>query len=87
MAAFWMEVGDLRCREWVRWVERKGERPREVKGEVVAGRGALDGEGAGGFSVGCAGVGGAGFEVGLEVKREETTSLGLEGMLWVVGGG
>ncbi len=64
MVAFWIAVGAVRERDWVRWVERKAERPRDVKGEALGGRGALEGEGSGASSV-CVVVGAVDLAVGL----------------------
>lgn len=72
-AAFWIAVGVLREREVRRWVVRFGERPRVVKFEKPSGRGALDG--IGGESSIVSGSLHWGLEEGLEVKREEMTSV------------
>ena len=51
IAAFCIAVGAVKERFCVRWLERKGERPREVNGDALAGRGAFEGSGAGTCSV------------------------------------
>lgn len=76
IAAFCIAVGAVRERLCVRWLERKGERPREANGDVLAGRGAFEGSGAGTWSI-CVCVETEDFELGLYVKREETTSFDL----------
>lgn len=63
-AAFCIAVGAVRERFCVRWVERKGERPREVNGNALAGRGAFEGSGAGICSV-CVCVEAEDLELGL----------------------
>ena len=76
IAAFCIAVGAVRERLCVKWLERKGERPREAKEDALAERGAFEGSGAGLCSV-CACVEAEDFELGLYVKREETTSFGF----------
>ena len=64
IAAFCIAVGAVRERFCVKWLERKGERPREVNGDALAGRGAFEGSGGGTSSV-CVCVEVEDFEVGL----------------------
>ena len=64
IAAFCIAVGAVRERFCVRWVERKGERPREVNGDALAGRGAFEGSGEETCSV-CVCVEAGDFGVGL----------------------
>lgn len=72
MVAFWMAVGAVRERVWRRWVERPGERPREVKLCRLEGRGAF--EGLVEVSRPSEGLKRMGLEVvvGLDVKRDDT---------------
>ena len=86
MADFWIAVGAVRERVLRRWVAKGGERPREVNGKRPGERGALEGGLAGSVSGIDVSFGGWGLEVGLEVKREETTSLGFDVVWWGWGG-
>jgi hypothetical protein len=72
MADFWMAVGEVRESFDRRWVASTGESPSEVKVCREFRRGAFDGV-ARGISPPWSSAGA--LEVGLEVKRDDTTSL------------